>query len=131
MKTSDMSTGIGVQIRGTFDIAVTRQHIRKLSRELAWPPELCLRGIAAMTALAETIYFRERQRDEPLVVYIHVLDQDGVNGIELHADADFVTIAKEYPLARWNLERVCNKLNVVHEDGFDHIVLSVWSNGRR
>ena len=131
MQMNDMSTGIGVQIRGTFDIAVTRQHIRKLSQELRWPPELCMRGIAAMTALAETIYFRDRLRTAALVVYIHVIDQDGMNGLELHADADFVAIAREFTLARWNLERVCNELKIIREDNYDHIVLRVWSSGRR
>jgi hypothetical protein len=131
MQTNDMSTGIGVQISGTFDIAIVRQHIRKLSQELRWPPELCMRGIAAMTALAETIYFRDRLRQGPLVVYIHVMHQDGVNGLELHADADFAAIAKDFTLARWNLERVCNELKIIREQNYDHIVLRVWSNGRR
>ena len=131
MQTNDTSTGIGVQITGTFDIAVIRQHIRKLSQELKWPPELCMRGIAAMTALAETIYFRDRLRQRPLVVYIHVINQDGINGLELHADADFVAISRDFTLARWNLERVCNELKIVREDNYDHIVLRVWSSGRR
>ena len=131
MQTNDMSTGIGVQISGTFDIAIVRQHIRKLSQELRWPPELCMRGIAAMTALAETIYFRDRMRQGPLVVYIHVIDQDGFNGMELHADADFVSVSRDFPLARWHLERVCNELKIIREENHDHIVLSVWSSGRR
>ena len=84
-----------------------------------------------MTALAETIYFRDRLRQGPLVVYLHVMNQDGVNGLELHADADFAAIAKEFTLARWNLERVCNELKIIREENYDHIVLRVWSNGRR
>jgi hypothetical protein len=131
MQTNDTSTGIGVQISGTFDIAIIRQHIRKLAQELSWPPELFLRGIAAVTALAETIYFRDRVRQGPLVVYIHVINQDGLNGLELHADTDFVSIASNFPLARWHLERVCNELKIIREENRDHIVLSVWSSGRR
>lgn len=131
MQMNEMSTGIGVQISGTFDIAMVRQHIRKLSQELKWPPELCVRGIAAMTALAETIYFRDRLRHGPLVVYINVINQEGMNGLELHADADFAAIAREFTLARWNLQRVCNELKIIREDNYDHIVLRVWSSGRR
>jgi hypothetical protein len=130
METNDMSTGIGVEINGTFDIAVTRQHIRKLSYELRWPSELCLRGIAAMTALAETVYFKDRQREGPLVVFIHVIEQDGTYGIELHTDADFSSISREFPLARWHLERVSNQLKVIPQERGDHIVLSVWSSRR-
>lgn len=131
MKTNDMSTGIGIHISGTFDIAVARQHIRKLCQELRWPAELCLRGIAAMTALAETVYFKDRLRDGPLVVYIHAVEQEGIYGIELHADADFASIAREFPLARWHLERVSNELKILRQENYDHIVLSVWSSGRR
>jgi hypothetical protein len=125
-----MSTGIGIQISGTFDIAVTRQHIRRLSQELRWPPELCLRGIAAMTALAETIYFRDRVRQGPLIVYIDVLDREEHHGIELHTDTDFAAIARDYPLAKWHLERVCNELKITRQENSDHIVLSVWSSRR-
>jgi hypothetical protein len=125
-----MSTGIGIQISGTFDIAITRQHIRRLAQELRWSPELCLRGIAAMTALAETIYFRDRARQGALIVYIHVLDRDEHQGLELHTDTDFVAITRDYPLAKWHLERVCNELKITRQENYDHIVLSVWSNRR-
>lgn len=128
MARNELSESIGIEIAGTFDIAVTRQHIRRLSEELKWPPTLRLRAIAALTALAETVYFRDRQREEPFVVYIQIVEQDGARGIEFHADVDFDAILRQYPAARWQLERVSDELKIEHEDDADQIIM--WVGGR-
>jgi hypothetical protein len=130
MQNHDMSTGVGIQIAGTFDIAVTRQHIRRLSEELQWPASLRLRAIAALTALVETLYFKDRQRAEPLVVYISVLERDEIFGIEFYTDTDFEIVNRQFPVARWQLERVSDELEIENHGDYDHIVMRVWPNGR-
>ncbi len=123
-----MATETSVQISGTFDIAATRQQIRKLAEELQWSPLLRVRATAALTALAEIAYFRnpERVRAEPLVVNIHIL---GPKGIEYHVDTNFTAICTRYAVARWHLERVCDHLVIENHGETDHIVMRVWANG--
>lgn len=125
-----MSTSIGIQIGETFDIAVTRQHIRLLSDEMEWPPVLRLRALAAFTALAETIFFRDRTRRDPSIVYIRVLDHIEGYGVEFHADADFDAVCKQYVTARWQLERASDELRIEKRDKFDRIVMRLWMAGR-
>lgn len=122
---------VGIQISGTFDIALARQHLRKLSEELQWSPTLRLRAVAAFTAMAETAYFRDSQRQGPLLVYVHVLEPPHAKGIEFHADVDFESISRQFPVAKWHLQRVSDHLEIERRETFDHLVLRVLVNGKR
>ena len=63
MPKNEAPLSAGIQIRGTFDIALARQHLRKLSEELQWSPTFRMRAITAFTALAELAHFKDRQHE--------------------------------------------------------------------
>ena len=120
----------GIQIRGTFDIALARQHLRKLSEELQWSPTFRMRAIAAFTALAEIAHFKDRQHEGSSMVYVQVLEENQVQGVEFHAHTNLEMISREYPVARWQLERVSDELEVDEGKSLQHIVMRVWANGK-
>jgi hypothetical protein len=128
MPKNEAPLSVGIQISGTFDIALARQHLRKLSEELNWSPTFRMRATAAFTALAEIAHFKDRQHQGPSVVYVHVVQQGSVYGVEFHADSNLEMISREYPVARWQLERVSDELEVEDGDATQHIVMRVWSN---
>ena len=128
MPKNEVPLSVGIQISGTFDIALARQHLRKLSEELNWSPTFRMRATAAFTALAEIAHFKDRQHQGPSVVYVQVIQQGGVHGVEFHADSNLEMISREYPVARWQLERVSDELEVEDGNSTQHIIMRVWSN---
>jgi hypothetical protein len=118
----------GIQIRGTFDIALARQHLRKLSEELRWSPTLRMRAIAAFTALAELAHFKDRQHEGPSMIYVQVLEENQVQGVEFHTHTNLEMISREYPVARWQLERVSDELEIDASKSLQHVVVRVWAN---
>jgi hypothetical protein len=130
MPKNEAPLSVGIQISGTFDIALARQHLRKLSEELDWSPTFRMRATAAFTALAEIAHFKDRQHQGPSVVYVQVLEQNTIQGVEFHADANLEMISREYPVARWQLERVSDELDVEEGKSVQHIVMRVWANGK-
>jgi len=130
MPKNEVPLSVGIQISGTFDIALARQHLRKVSEELSWPATLRMRAIAAFTALAEIAHFKDRQHHGPSVVYMHILDQNKIHGVEFHVDANLEMISREYPVARWQLERVSDELEVEDGRNTQHIIMRIWANGK-
>jgi hypothetical protein len=130
MPKNEAPLSVGIQISGTFDIALARQHLRKLSEELRWSPTFRMRATAAFTALAEIAHFKDRQHQGPSVVYIQVLEENQVQGVEFHVDTNLEMISREYPVARWQLERVSDELEVDEGKSMQHIVMRVWANGK-
>lgn len=130
MPKNEAPLSAGIQIRGTFDIALARQHLRKLSEEFQWSPTFRMRAIAAFTALAELAHFKDRQHQGPSVVYVQVLEENQVQGVEFHAHTNLEMISREYPVARWQLERVSDELEVDEGKSIQHIVMRVWANGK-
>lgn len=128
---TEQDTSIMIQIGGTFDMAVTRQRIRRLSDEFQWSSMLRLRVIAAFTALAETLYFREHQREIPLTVNLCIFKDERRDTIEYHVDVNFEEIRKRFPVAHWRLERVSDDLVIKNSGEIDHLVLRIWSDGGR
>lgn len=128
---AEYDTHMQIQIGGTFDMAVTRQRIRKLSDECQWSSMLRLRVIAAFTALAETLYFREHQREAPLTVSLCILKEGRRDTIEYHVDVNFEEIRKRFPVAHWRLERVSDDLLIKNCGDYDHITMIIWSDGGR
>ena len=128
MSKNEAPLSVGIHIRGTFDIALARQHLRKLSEELQWSPTFRMRATAAFTALAELAHFKDRQHQGPSVVYVQVLEENRVQGVEFHADTNLEMISREYPVARWQLERVSDELEVDEGKSIQHIVMRVWAN---
>jgi len=126
----DVPTGVSIEITGTYNVAVARQHLRKLSEELHWSQTLLLRAIAAFTALAETAHFKDRRR-EHLVVYIEAIEREKAHGIEFSADADLDIISRDYPAARWQLERVSDEFEINRRGNTDHIVIRVLATEKR
>jgi hypothetical protein len=130
MTKNEVPLSVGIQISGTFDIALARQHLRKLSEELNWSPTFRMRATAAFTALAEIAHFKDRNHQGVSVVYVQVLEQNDMQGIEFHVDTNLEMISREYPVARWQLERVSDDLEIENSKGIQHIVIRVWANGK-
>jgi hypothetical protein len=131
MPKNETSLDMTIQISGTFDIAPARQNIRRLSEKLDWTPTIRLRAIAAFTALAEIGHVKDRQRREPLVIYLKILNREDGYVIEFHTDANLDGIAREYPVARWQLERVSDEFEVEPGEKSDHIVMRILAIRRR
>jgi len=130
MAKNEAALSVGIRITGTFDIALARQHLRKLSEELNWSPTFRMRATAAFTALAEIAHFKDRHHEGSSVVYVQVIEKNGMHGVEFHADTNLEMISREYPVARWQLERVSDELEVEEGKSVQHIVMRVWSHGK-
>jgi hypothetical protein len=124
-----------LNIKGTFDIALSRQQLRKASDLHHWSPQLRLQSVVALTSMAEVLFFKRQSNSnmaDSLNIYIELVEVDGVQGIEFHAETDFGEISRHYGVARWQLERACDQLEIHHlGDHCDHIVMRLFTKDFR
>jgi hypothetical protein len=116
-----------ITISGTMDMARARQSLRKLGDEQAWPNALKVRAIAALTAMAETLYFARTERPVPLQISVEHVDERGQPCVELQTRTDFAEACRFCPTAQDQLERASDELVINPSNGGDQIVVRLWS----
>ncbi len=115
---------LDVTVANPGDIAIMRQLVRGIAQDNGWPNVFCLRAIAALTAMAEVLYFGQKSRNtEPLRLSVNVYNG---NGVEIQALTDFQEVCQNYAEAEWQLERVSNVFSIESDSDGDHIVMQLW-----
>lgn len=124
---------VDIVIDDTSNIAQARQALRKLSTEEAWPNMLRVRSIAALTALAEVLYFGDASRLEiPLHICVMSVktNTEDLHGVEFYARTNFRRVCQHFLTARWQLERASDEMIVQRADDAnsdDLVVLRLWA----
>lgn len=119
-------TSVDLQIASTFDMALTRQTLRKLLDERHWHPTLRIRSIAAITALAEILYFKCSNAQDPLNIHIEIINHQDRRGLEFHVEGCFHDVRLSNPVIKAQLERACDEIEVRQLVQGQHIVLRLW-----
>lgn len=115
---------LDVMVANSGDIATMRQLVRGVAREFGWPNVFSLRVIAALTAVAEVLYFGNRsQFTDPFRLSLNIID---ASSVEIYALTNFEEVCQNYAEAEWQLGRVSNALTIVPEVDGDHIVMQLW-----
>ncbi len=113
---------VDITIGGTMDMARARQALRKMGDEQTWSNTLKVRSIAALTAMAETLYFARAERATPLQIHT---ESDG-QVIEFQTATDFEEACRSCPTARDQLERASDEFVVKPGGRGDQITLRLW-----
>jgi anti-sigma-K factor RskA len=117
---------LDITISGTFDMARARQALRKMGDQQAWPNVLTLRSIAAVTALAESLYFSSPDRSSPLRISIQMHQRGGHPVVELRAHTQFDEVSRHCTSVRGQLERASDEFLLERADRGDHLTLRLW-----
>jgi len=124
-------TSVDLQIASTFDMALTRQTLRKLLDERHWHPTLRIRSIAAITALAEILYFKRSKAQDQLDIHIELINYHDRRGLEFHVEGCFHDVPMSNPVIKFQLERACDELEVWQFGQGHHVVLRLWEGNTR
>jgi hypothetical protein len=105
------------------DIAPSRQLIRSIVQEYGWSNVFGIRAIAALTAMAEVLYFGQKaQMDNGLRLSLNVINEENGRGVEFYAQTDFEEVCRNHAASQWKLERVSNELEIFHDADGDAVV---------
>ncbi len=120
-------TSVDLQIASTFDMALTRQTLRKVVRMSVIGIQHCASApIAAITALAEILYFKRSKAQEQLEIHIEMINYHDRRGLEFHVEGCFHDVPMSNPVIKSQLERACDELEVWQFGQGHHVVLRLW-----
>lgn len=110
---------VDITIGGTMDMARARQSLRKMGDEQAWSNTLKVRSIAALTAMAETLYFARADRAASL----HINAVSDGQAVEFQTITNFQEACQYCPSARDQLERASDEFVIEAGRHGDQITL--------
>lgn len=110
-------------IKGTFDIAVARNRLRRTADANHWPPIMRARISAAMTTLAEIVMYKGRSQPEQVMLKVMVINNGVQQGLEFQCLAPFKSdISQHYAVAHWQLERACDDLIIENQGAEEDLI---------
>ena len=118
---------IEVDIKGTFDVAVARNQLRKISENIQLPTILRARSAAVISTVSELVLFKSTGDTPQLRLSISFIETNDKSGVEFECIAPFTNdIAKNFPVAEWQLERICDELDIKQHGSDDLLTIRLW-----